>query len=353
MYTSGTTGKPKGVLQGHRFLLGHNGVDYAFNFLREDDVYYSPADWAWAGGLMLGLLLPMAHGIPLVAYRATHFDPEHALAIMERHGVSVGLFPPTVLRLIRDSGAARPEVVDRLRLRCFVSGAEAVTPEVIAWAQDRLRVAINNAYGQTEANGLVGHCSALESMDPEALGRPYPGHAVAIVNDALEPVGPGEMGQIAVRADDPACMLEYWRNPTATGEKVSGGWLLTGDSAHYDGDGLLYFHGRADDIIKSSGYRIGPAEIESALLEHEAVAECAAIGKPDPVRGQVVAAYVRLRDGATPSEGLTAALQRLVRERVGAHAYPREVHYVESLPRTETGKIRREQLKELARESGA
>jgi acetyl-CoA synthetase len=337
LYTSGTTGKPKGVLHGHRVILGHYAIDFALDGIRPDDVSYGPVDWAWGGGLFLGLLVPLAHGIPVVAYREPRFDPEKALAVMRSCGVSVGLYPPTVLRLLRQSGLR----LDALRLRCFVTGAEAVEPELLDWASDELGVTVNNAYGQTEANALIGHSTALGALDPTCLGRPYPGRRIALLDEAGQPTRAGE---IAVATDDPVCMLGYWNAPEATARKLAGGWLRTGDTAHADERGQIFFHGRSDDLIKSGAYRIGPAEVEAALLLDESVAECAVVGLPDAARGEIVTAFVRLREGVA-DEQLTLRLQQRVRVKVGAHAYPRDVRYLGELPRTSSGKVDRAGLK--------
>jgi acetyl-CoA synthetase len=343
LYTSGTTGKPKGVLHGHRVVLGHYPIAFAFDTVRPDDVSYSPVDWAWAGGLFLGLLVPLAHGIPVITYREPRFDAERTLQVLRDCGATIGLFPPTVLRLFRQAGVAKPE---GLALRTFITGAEAVEPELFAWAKDALGVTVNNAYGLTEGNALVGHSSVLGALDPTALGRPYPGRVIEVHGEDGRPVAPGEQGQIAVDATDPVCMLGYWDDPEATAARISGGWLRTGDTAHVDEDGLFHFHGRADDIIKSGAYRIGPAEVEAVILRHDAVAECVVVGLPDPVRGQVVTAAVRLRDGYGASDELTEAFKTEVRRAVGAHAYPRAVHYVDTLPKTTTGKANRVALRD-------
>ncbi|HEY9472889.1 MAG TPA: AMP-binding protein [Mycobacteriales bacterium] len=345
LYTSGTTGKSKGVLHGHRVLLGHHGVDRALNLIQPDDVSYSPVDWAWAGGLLLGLLVPLAHGIPVVAFREHRFDAARTVNLLRDTGVSVGLFPPTMLRLLRQSGELTGAVAAGLRLRCLVTGAEAVEPDLLGWAADELGVVVNNAYGQTEANALIGHSTSLGVLDQSCLGRPYPGHRVSVLDERMRPVPVGESGQVAVAADDPVCMIGYWNAPEVTGRKITDGWLLTGDTAHADEQGQLYFHGRSDDIIKSGGYRIGPAEIEAVILSHPSVAECAVVGLPDPVRGHAVTAFVRLRDGAEGTDALTAELQHQVRTTVGAHAYPRVARYVPDLPRTSTGKVDRASLR--------
>ena len=347
LYTSGTTGKPKGVLHGHRVVLGHHAVDLAFDHVRPGDVAYSPVDWTWAGGLMLGLLVPLAHGLTVVAHREPRFDPAGTIELMTRAGVSIGLFPPTVLRMLRASGVLGQDSVRRTRLRCFITGAEAVEPELIGWGRS-LGITINNAYGQTEANALVGHAATLTpQLDQATMGRPYPGHRIEVLDDDLTPVTDGTPGQLAVSDDDPVCMLAYWRNPDATAAKMRGGWLLTGDTVHRNDDGSLQFHGRSDDIIKSGAYRLGPAEIEAAVLRHTAVAECAAIGLPDEIRGEIVAVVIRLADSWKPDQvdELGDEVRDLVRSHVGAHAYPRVVHVVNDLPKTTTNKTDRAALR--------
>jgi len=348
LYTSGTTGTSKGVLHGHRVVLGHHAIDLALDHVRADDVAYSPVDWAWAGGLLLGLLVPLARGITVVAFRGTHFDPERMVEILRDTGVSVGLFPPTALRMLHRSGALTRDVAATLRLRSLVVGAEAVEPELSDWARQELSTSINNAFGQTEANSLIGHSAVLGDLDRGCLGRAYPGHEIAILDTDLRECLPGVAGEIAVRADDPVCMLRYWNAPEATAKKVRGGWLLTGDAGHADDQHQIYFHGRTDDLIKSGGYRIGPAEVEAAILLNPAVLECAAIGVPDPVRGQAVRAYVMLVDGQDGTPSLTRDIQNQVRTKVGAYAYPHTVSYVTSLPRTTAGKVNRNALRQAS-----
>jgi acetyl-CoA synthetase len=346
LYTSGTEGKSKGVLHGHRVLPGHYALDFALDHVRPTDVSYTPVDWAWGGGLLLGLLTPLAYGIPVVAYRQPGFDPERTLRLMRETGASVGLFPPTVLRMLRHAVSSKP--VTGLRLRSLVSGAESVEAELVPWAKEALGATVNNAYGQTEANILLGHSDALGPMDPETLGKPYPGRRIGVLDENLAPVAPGEQGQLAIGQEDPVCLIEYWRNPTATQLKLRDGWLLTGDTVHVDPRGQFHFHGRNDDIIKAAGYRIGPAEVEAALLRHPQVMECAVVGVPDPVRGGAVAAFVRLSEqtpAAQQTDALIAEFQAEVRARVGPHAYPRQVHFVTDLPRTTTGKVDRGALR--------
>ncbi len=348
MYTSGTTGNPKGVLQAHRYVLGHNGIDYSYNFLRDGDLYYSPADWAWAGGLLDGLLAIWPYGIPVLAYKSkARFDPDVTYRLLEKYGATVGLYPPTALKVLREVRNPR-EKYPKLRLRCIVSGAEPVSPELGRWVDEELRVEFNQGFGQTEANYFIGTCSALEKIKLEPLGKAYPGHVVTIVDpDSGQRVKNGQMGDIAIRRDSPAVMKEYWKNPDAMRDKFRGEWLLTGDNGYMEDDGYIYFRGRADDLIKSAGSRIGPAEVEPSIMEHKSGASCAVIGVPDPQRGQIVKAFVKLMPGAERSEQIISELQDHVKKRLGAHEYPREVEFIDEFPMTVTGKVKRRDLREM------
>jgi acetyl-CoA synthetase len=345
MYTSGTTGDPKGVLHVARYLLGHNGMDYSYNFMREGDLYYSPADWAWAGGLLDGLLAVWPYGIPVLAYRSKErFDPDVMFRLVEKYGATIGLYPPTVLKGLREIKDYR-EKYRNLRLRCVVSGAEPVSPELARWVDEQLRVEFNQAFGQTEANYFIGNCSALEKPILEPLGKPYPGHDVAIVVDG-QPVKAGEVGEIALRRTSPVVMKEYWKNPAAMGEKFAGDWCLTGDIGRMDDEGYVYFQGRGDDVIKTSGYRVGPAEVEAKIIEHQSVASCAVIGVPDERRGQAIKAFIKLLPGHQSSQQMIDEIQQHVKKRLAAHEYPREFEFIDEFPMTVTGKIRRRDLRE-------
>ncbi|HTT77772.1 MAG TPA: AMP-binding protein [Candidatus Binataceae bacterium] len=345
MYTSGTTGDPKGVLHASRYVLGHNGIDYSYNFLRQGDLYYSPADWAWAGGLLDGLLAIWPYGVPVLAYRSKErFDPNVMLRLVSKYGATIGLYPPTVLKGLREVKNPR-EKYPELRLRCVVSGAEPVSPELARWVDEQLRVEFNQAFGQTEANYFIGNCSALEKPRLEPLGKAYPGHDVTIVVDG-QPVKTGTTGEIAIRRDSPVVMKEYWKNPAAMSEKFAGEWCLTGDTGSMDPDGYVYFYGRGDDVIKTSGYRVGPAEVEAKIIEHAAVASCAVIGVPDDRRGQAIKAFVKLLPGHQPSDKMVAEIQLHVKTRLAAHEYPREFEFIDEFPMTVTGKIRRRDLRD-------
>ncbi|MGO9061836.1 MAG: AMP-binding protein [Candidatus Binataceae bacterium] len=344
MYTSGTTGNPKGVLQAGGNVIGRNGFDYALNFLRADDVYFSPADWAWSAGLT-GLLCPWAFGIPVVAHGPKgKFDPEAVYRRLEKYRVTVAMFPPPALELMRQ--VSKPRGRYQLALRCVFVTAGSPSAGLTQWMDEELRVAFNVGFGQTEANTVIGTCTALERRQPGALGKAYPGHDVAIVSEDGTVLKEGESGIIALRRGDPVLMKEYWKDPDALSRKFIGQWMLTGDCGQMDGQGNVYFLGRADDVIKSSGYRIGPDEVEAALMEDASVAACAVIGAPDSRRGQVVKALVKLRAGHTQSAAIVTRLQERVRSRVGAHAYPRQVEFVDDFPLTVTGKIKRKELRD-------
>ena len=348
-YTSGTTGWPKGALQGHRSMLGHMpGVEVLFDFFpRENDLLWSPADWSWLAGLMDVLMPAWFHGKPTLTFQAHGFDPELALTMMGRHQVRNALLTPTVLKRLREvPDPARRFGVD---LRSIVSGAEAVGKALLEEMNATFGVTINEGFGQTECNMVLGNCAALGHMKVGALGTALPGHVAAIVDDSGRILEPGELGHLAFRRPDPVMLLEYWRNPAATAEKYIGDWLITGDLAVMDEDGFFWFRGRADDVINSSGYRIGPAEIEDAILAHAAVASVAVIGVPDARRTEIIKAFVVPRAGVSGDDALGEEIKALVRARLARHECPREIEFVSSLPLTNTGKIIRRELRERER----
>ncbi len=346
IYTSGTTGAPKGALLPHRSLLGHMpGVEMSHDFLGvEGDLMWTPADWAWIGGLIDILFAGWQLGIPVIARRFAKFDAEAAFDLMARHAVRNVFMPPTALRMLRT--VERPAQRWKLNLRSLASGGESLGAELLQWSREQLGLTINEFYGQTECNMTVSSCSRLLDVKPGVIGKPVPGHRVAVIDRSGNVVPPGEQGSIAVHAPDPVMFLKYWNNETATREKFIGDWLVTGDLGVMDAQGYLTFVGRDDDVITSAGYRIGPGPIEDCLLSHPAVRNAAVVGKPDPERTEIVAAFLVLREGYEPSETLTRELQQHVRSRLSAHEYPRQIRYVESLPQTATGKIIRRTLRD-------
>jgi acetyl-CoA synthetase len=376
IYTSGTTGPPKGALIPHRALIGNlPGFVASQNwFPREGDVFWSPADWAWTGGLMDALLPTLYFGQPIVAYQG-RFSPEKAFELMERYKVTNTFLFPTALKAMMKAVPA-PRERYRLKLRAIMSAGEAVGDTVFAYGRDRLGVTINEMFGQTEINYVVGNCGEFVDgagqvhpgwpAKPGSMGRPYPGHRVAVIDDNGQICPPGVPGDVAVhRRDihgdlDPIFFLGYWKNEEATRGKFTGdpedSWCRTGDTAVMDQDGYLWYQGRSDDVFKAAGYRIGPSEIENCLVKHPAVANAAVVPKPDPERGAVVKAYVVLAPGHVGDAALVEDLQQHVRGRLAPYEYPKEIEFIEALPMTTTGKVQRRVLRlqeeERARAAG-
>ncbi len=338
-YTSGTTGPPKGALHGHKVLLGHlPGVETHHNFLPQSgDKLWTPADWAWMGGLTNVMMPALNYGVPLVAHRMAKFDPDEAFALIAREGIRNAFLPPTALKLMRQSTHAP------VAMRSVGSGGEALGAELLDWGRERLGTTVNEFYGQTECNLVLGN--SYEVFPPRAgsTGKATIGAEVAILGEDGQTLPDGESGEIAVKRGIPQMFLEYWNQPEKTAEKFVGDWMLTGDVGLRDADGYFHFSARADDVITSSGYRIGPSEIEDCLVGHPAVAMAAVIGVPDPVRTEIVKAFVVLNGQG--DEVLKAELIARVRKRISPHVAPREVEFIDALPMTATGKIMRRELK--------
>jgi acetyl-CoA synthetase len=346
IYTSGTTGPPKGALKAHRVLIGNMpGFVHSHDFFpQKGDMFWSPADWAWTGGLMDALLPAWLFGIPILGYRG-RFDAEKAYYLLEKYAIRNSFLFPTALKLMMKA-VPEPKNKYRLDLRSIMSAGESVGVTVLEWAREHLGVTINEMFGQTEINYVVGNCQAAWPVKPGSIGRPYPGHRVAVIDEKGVEVPRGELGEIAIdRRGDPVFFLEYWKNPQATQDKFIGDWGCTGDQAKMDQDGYLWYQGRSDDVIKSAGYRIGPAEIESCLMKHPAVANAAVIGKPDEARGAIVKAFIVLQPGRQPSRALVDEIQGHVRGRLAPYEYPREIEFIDALPMTTTGKIQRKELR--------
>ena len=345
IYTSGTTGPPKGALHAHRVVLGHvPGVEFFHNFFpKKEDVYWTPADWAWIGGLIDVLLPSWHHGVPVVAYRAKKFDPEQAFYFIAKYGIRNAFMPPTALKMMRQ--VKDPKSRYEYRMRTIGCGGETLGEELLDWGRQVMDLEINEFYGQTEVNLVVGNCCEIMPIRRGSMGKPIPGHRVEVVDAEGNIVPPGTVGEIAILRPDPVMFLNYWQNPQATRDKFVGDWSLTGDLGKKDEDGYLWYVARKDDVITSSGYRIGPAEIEDCLLKHPAVSMAAVIGKPDPVRTEVVKAFVVLKPDVPFREGLAAEIQEFVKTHLAAHEYPREVEFINELPMTSTGKIIRGELR--------
>jgi acetyl-CoA synthetase len=350
IYTSGTTGPPKGALKAHRTLIGNvPGFVHSHDFFpRAGDMFWSPADWAWTGGLMDALLPSMMFGVPILGYRG-RFDAEKAYYLIEKYGVRNSFLFPTALKLMMKA-VPEPKKKYDFDLRSIMSAGESVGVTVFEWAKEQLGVTINEMFGLTEINYVVGNCQSAWPAKPGSIGRPYPGHRVAVIDDQGNALPSGELGEVAIHRSfngqsDPVFFLEYWKNPQATQEKFIGDWGCTGDQAKMDEDGYLWYQGRSDDVIKSAGYRIGPAEIESCLVKHPAVQNAAVIGKPDAARGAIIKAFIVLQSGHAPSAHLIEQIQTHVRGRLAPYEYPREIEFIDALPMTTTGKVQRKELR--------
>ncbi len=349
IYTSGTTGPPKGALVAHRGLLGNlTGFELSHDFFPQPgDCFWTPADWAWTGGLLDALLPSLYYGVPVLGYAGGKFDPEQACRLMTKYGVRNAFIPPTALKMMRQLGDLRGRF--GVALRSVMSAGETVGAELYQWGRETLGVAINEMWGQTEFNYLVGNCGAIMPARPGSMGKPYPGHTVEPVDEQGVVLPDGEVGELAARRGDPVMFLGYWQNDAATRAKFMGEWWSTGDVGYRDEDGYLWFVGRKDDVISSAGYRIGPGEIEDCLLKHPAVAQAAVVGVPDALRGEIVKAFIVLAEGYAAGAALEADIQSAVRNRLAAYEYPREIEFIDELPLTTTGKVRRNALRERGR----
>lgn len=350
IYTSGTTGAPKGALHAHRILLGHlPGVEMSHDFFPQPgDKIWTPADWAWIGGLLDVLMPALHHGVPVVACRFGKFTAQAAFDLIRTHGIQNAFLPPTALKLMRLDTPAEP-----VPMRSVASGGETLGKELIAWGKQVFGTTINEFYGQTECNMIVSSCAALAPAEPGVMGFAVPGHSVDVVNEETCTLcNTGEEGSIAVRAPDPVMFLHYWNNPDATAKKIihiaGEKWLLTGDRGRKTDTGRLQFIGRDDDIISSGGYRIGPAEIEDCLLTHPAVQLAGVVGKPDAIRASIVVAYIQLAAGFDASDALATEIAAHVKTRLAAYEFPRVVRFIRDMPITTTGKIIRADLRALA-----
>src|SRR5918996_806976 len=351
-YTSGTTGQAKGILHAHRYVLAHNEYEFCHD-VRAGEVFHSTGEWAWIAGIVPGLLGPWRFGVPVAVFqRKGGYDPEQTLYLLEKYKVGNLFTTPTALRAMTELKDPGSQYDIGLRIAC--SAGEPLNPEVIRWFEAEFGIPVFDYYGLSESYPLCGNFPTVEER-PGSMGRPLPGWDVAILDSASEePVPKGEMGEICLKArTNPHYPLGYWNRPEDTEEVFGGEWFHTKDAAELDEDGYVWYAGRADDVIISAGYRIGPFEAESACVEHPAVKEAAAVASPDPKRGDVVKAFIVLAVGHDPSDDLADEIKKHVRERHSAYAYPREVEFVDDLPKTLTGKIRRVELREAERKRKA
>ena len=352
-YSSGTTGQAKGILHAHRYLLGHNEYELCHD-VRDDEVFHSTGEWAWIAGIVPGLLGPWRFGVPVAVFqRKGGYDPEQTLYVLEKYKVGNMFTTPTALRAMTELKDPGAQFDVNLRIAC--SAGEPLNPEVIRWFESQFGITIFDYYGLTESYPLCGNFPTVE-VRPGSMGRPLPGWEVAILqSDTEEVLPPGEVGEICLKArTNPHYPLGYWNRPEDSEQDFGGEWFHTKDAARMDDDGYVWYEGRADDVIISAGYRIGPFEVESAIIELPEVIEAAAVASPDPKRGNLVKAFVRVTPGTSADDKLVDKIQKHVRDSYASYAYPREVEFVDELPKTLTGKIRRIELRqaELERKKG-
>ena len=349
VYTSGSTGLPKGVMHGHRIVHAYRTtLDLFYNLELEEPglVFWTPADWAWIGGLVDVVFPAWMYGHPVVASQH-RFDERWSLDFMARHGVTHALMTPTALKRLAQVEAPRRH--RNLHLRTIFTGGEALPGETLNWLERELGIVCNEGYGMSEVNHMIGNCRKLRPIRPGSMGWEFPGHVAALVDENGEPVADGEVGEIVTTDQAPTLFLGYWGRPDLTAAMRLGPWIRTHDLAVRDRDGYYWYRGRNDDLIKSSGFRIGPAEVEDVLLAHPAVAEAAVIGVPDAQRGQIVKAFVRVAAGHPRCAALVGELQQHVKARLASYKYPREVEFIDEFPLTSTGKISRAALRRRER----
>ena len=352
IYTSGTTGGPKGALLPHQSLLGHiPGVELPHEFLSYStpvkDLFWTPADWAWIGGLF-DVLLPAWHfGIPVVSYRSRKFDPEFTFYLLSKFNIKNTFLPPTALKMMKAFKSQNTNV--NLNLRTVGSGGESLGEDLLEWGKNVLGVGINEFYGQTECNLTISNSGILMRRKQGSIGKPVPGQEVKIMSKSGEFINePGVDGEIVVKYNTPVAFLKYWNNEKETQKKVVNGWLFTGDFAFKDEEGYFYFKGREDDIINTSGYRIGPSEVEDCIMSNVNVEMVAVVGVPDSVRGNIIKAFIIPKDKKnilTQNSELKKEIQNDVKSKLAHHEYPRLIDFVNELPLTTTGKIIRKELR--------
>jgi len=353
-YTSGTTGKPKGVLLGHKNMIQQLVTSRWVLDLKEEDTYWCTSDPGWVTGTSYGIIGPWLLGTSILAYEGK-FDAMRWYALLEDFDITVWYTAPTALRMLMKAGDEAAQEFDLSKLRHICSVGEPLNPEVIKWCQRTIGITICDTWWQTETGAMLICNYPCAEVRPGSMGRPIPGVQAGVVDEDGQELPPGTQGLLAIRPGWPSMMTGVWRNAPRYREYFRvPGWYVSGDIAYRDSDGYFWFVGRADDVIKSSGERIGPFEVESVLIEHPAVAEAGVIGKPDETRGEVVKAFLTLRDGFSPSEELKSDIAQFVRQKLAAYAYPREIEFVDSLPTTRSGKILRRVLKakELGQDIG-
>jgi acetyl-CoA synthetase len=349
LYTSGTTGKSKGIVHAHYAIIQQHITAKWVLDLHEEDVMWCTADPGWVTGISYGILGSWSNGASSVVYEG-RFDPAKWYSILEKYQVSIWYSAPTAIRMLMAAGNELPKKYDLSSLRYLCSVGEPLNPEAVKWSMEVLGLPFHDNYWQTETGGILVANYPSMPIKPGSMGRPIPGVKAAIVDDNGNELPIGKEGNLAIEPGWPSMMREIWKNPEKYKSYFKGKWYITGDRAHIDKDGYVWFVGRADDVIKTAGERVGPFEVESVLIEHPAVAEAGVIGVPDELRGEVIKAFLVLRPGNEPSEELKEDIKKFVKTRLAGHAYPKDIDFIKTLPKTRSGKIMRRVLK--ARELG-
>ena len=356
VYTSGTTGPPKGALHGHK-LLPSEVSNLGFNlnlFPQPGDLLWTHCDWAYVAGSFTALYPTLNNGLSVVNYERTgRFDPDEAFRVISEHGVTVIFAIASALRIMMENVEHPSKKYDLSELRSIAVGGETMGQDLLEWGREELGVELNENYGLTECDYSICNCSAVMEIRESSMGRAIPGHVVEIIDDSGNVLPPDTYGQIAIRKPNPSIFIGYWNDPEATRARFIGDWLCTGDYATKDVDGYYWFTGREDDIIESGGYRIGPGEIEAALKRHDSVADTAVIGIADAIKGEVVKAFVTVKSGVVPDQHLRDELRKHVRNKLEAHAYPKEIEFLDELPVGNTGKVMKQELRRMEREKAA
>jgi acetyl-CoA synthetase len=350
LYTSGTTGKPKGVVHAHKGIVQQTLTSRWVLDLHDEDVYWCTADLGWVTGVVYGCLGPWSCGVTQMGLGG-RFDPDRWYKSIQDHKISIWYTAPTAVRMLMAKGDDLPAKYDLTSLRVLYSVGEPLNPEGVKWALDVFdNKPFHDTWWQTETGSILITNFPEMPIKPGSMGKPLPGIDAQVVDENGDILPQGEEGSLVIRPGWPSMMRQIWKNEPKYNEYMRNGWYYTGDTAQIDKDGYFWYVGRADDVIKTSGERVGPFEVESALIEHEAVAEAGVIGKPDQLRGNIIKAFIVLTPGHTESDELKKDIQKFVKSRLAGHAYPREIDVVQSLPKTRSGKIMRRLLR--ARELG-
>ncbi|PTX55201.1 acetyl-CoA synthetase [Melghirimyces profundicolus] len=344
-YTSGSTGKPKGVFHVHNAMIQHYMTGKWILDFQHGDIYWCTADPGWVTGTSYGIFAPWLNGVTNVI-RGGRFSPEDWYSTLEKYGVTIWYSAPTAFRMLMGAGADVAKKFDLSKIRHILSVGEPLNPEVVRWGLETYNRRIHDNWWMTETGGILISNYPCMEIKPGSMGKPFPGIKAAILDDEGNELPPYQMGNLAIKTPWPSMMRKIWKNEAKYKEYFRiPGWYISGDSAYRDEDGYFWFQGRIDDVINTSGERVGPFEVESKLVEHPAVAEAGVIGKPDPVRGEIIKAFISLRDGHEPSDELKEQIRVFVKEGLSAHAAPREIEFKDKLPKTRSGKIMRRVLK--------